>query len=119
MHTADGICLGLSPQAARQALLECSITRVAFSVALLTLAPLATSAALALLPARLAAGRATRLAVECGVSFAVIWASVPCAMALYPQRRASPTADLEPWLAAATHPVTGEPVREVWYNKGL
>lgn len=95
------------------------VQRVAFSLALLTVAPLATAGTLALLPARLGAMRALRLGVDCCVSFIVIWASVPLCMAIFPQRQTAATVELEPWLANARHPRSGAPVREVWFNKGL
>ena len=117
VSTADGHKVGVSISAAEIALAKCSTTRVAWTVLLLTAAPLVAGLALRCLPSR----RSWLLtnAVELGTSFLVIWASVPLCIALWPQRDCVPIARLEPHLHGATHPLTGEPVLEVYFNKGL
>ena len=89
---AHGNELGRSQLAARSALAQCSATRVAWTVALLSLAPIASAVALRTLPAlpRAAAG-----AVDLGASFVVIWLSVPLCVAIFPQHTSAPAAALE------------------------
>lgn len=120
VYTADGEhLLGRSHAAAQTALAKCSASRVAWSVALLTIAPIVAGAACRALPARLAARRAATVFVELGATFGVIWLSVPVCLAIWPQQARAAAADLEPEFAAARHPATGDLVSEVVYNKGL
>jgi hypothetical protein len=117
--TEDGVPLGHSRSAARDALSKCAATRVAWTVALLTLAPLATAMAARALPASLATRRSATFAVECCVSFAVIWAAVPMCIAIWPQRQATPPASLEDHFHKLRHPVTGVAIDKMYFNRGL
>ena len=105
---ANGEELGRSQLAARTALAQCSATRVAWTAALLTLAPLVSSLALRAFPARAPAPVA--YAVDLCTSFLVIWLSVPLCIAIWPQRTSLPGRSLE------------EPFwqhEQVHFNKGL
>ena len=53
------------------------------------------------------------------VLFFSIWAGVPLAIAIWPQRASASVESLEPFLHGVTHPVTGALVTEVFFNKGL
>ena len=117
VHSADGTPLGNSLAAARIALAECCAVRVAWTVLLLSFAPLLSALARRSLPRRLAAGRAAPLATEALVNFGVIWASVPLCMAIFPQREQVEPQRLEPEFGR--HPATGEELRVVYFNKGL
>ena len=81
-----------------------------WTVGLLTLTPLLAAARAARMRAP-----AAKLGVEAAVSFALIWAIVPMAMALFPQRAAVRLATLEPHLGG------GGADRDalVYFNKGL
>jgi len=117
VSTADGHPVGVSHLAAEMALAKCSATRVAWTVLLLTAAPLVAGLALRCMPST----RSWLLsnAVDLTTSFLVIWVSVPLCIAIWPQRDCMPVARLETHLQGATHPVTGEPVQHVYFNKGL
>ena len=111
--TSDGTVLGQSQLAARRALTECAITRVLWTAMLLTATPLCASAAFAALPAALARSAAARSAVELGVSFGVIWLSVPLSIAVFPQRESMAVAELEEALRPEGY------AGRVYFNKGL
>ena len=114
--TSDGAVLGRSQLAARRALTECAITRVLWTALLLTATPLCASAAFAALPAALARSPAARSAVELGVSFGVIWLSVPLSIAVFPQRESMSLRELEEAVRrAAPEGYAGR----VYFNKGL
>ena len=106
---AQGNDLGRSQLAARTALAQCSATRVAWTVALLTLAPIASGAALRLLPAL---PRAVAAAVDATANFGVIWLSVPLCIAIFPQHTSLPTIAVEERFAQGGH-------ERVFFNKGL
>ena len=98
--TSDGEPLGLSVTAAKRGLLECAATRVLWTFLLLTATPLCVSAAFASLPHRLASSKSrqgimVRAALELGMSFVVIWLSVPLSIAAFPQRESMPIQELE------------------------
>ena len=95
VSTASGEVLGVSQLAAQRALLECALTRVLWTFLLLTATPLCASGAFSMLPPRLAHTAAARSAVELGVSFGVIWMSVPLAIATFPQRESMGLEELE------------------------
>ena len=105
----QGNDLGRSQLAARTALAQCSATRVAWTVALLTLAPIASGAALRLLPAL---PRAVAAAVDATANFGVIWLSVPLCIAIFPQHTSLPTIAVEERFARGGH-------ERVFFNKGL
>ena len=96
--------------AARLALLECSAARVVWSLGLLTLTPLLAAPVAARMRSPAAA-----VGVELSVSFALIWAIVPCAMAIFPQHAAVRLSALEPDLGGAGW----DRDSLVYYNKGL
>lgn len=110
VHAADGTPLGESVAAARLALLECSVARVVWTVGLLTLTPVLAAPAAARVR-----GPTAAMGVELAVSFGLIWAIVPCAMALFPQRAAVQLSALEPHLGGAGWDRNSL----VYYNKGL
>ena len=98
--TSDGEPLGLGVTAAKRGLLECAATRVLWTFLLLTATPLCVSAAFASLPHRLASSKSrqgimVRAALELGMSFVVIWLSVPLSIAAFPQRESMPIQELE------------------------
>ena len=114
--TAEGCSLGHSQIAARQALLECAITRAVWTFLLLTATPLCASAAFAALPSRLSQLATARTVVELSVSFGVIWLSVPLAIALFPQRESMALEQLETQVQrAAPEGYAGA----AWFNRGL
>ena len=99
-------------------------SRQACSLLLLTATPLCASAAFAMLPARLVVSGGARAAVELGVSFAVIWLSVPLAIAAFPQRESLSVAELEPGLRERWRTQTGrreadEATARATFNRGL
>ena len=96
--------------AARLALLECSAARVVWTLGLLTLTPLLAAPVAARMRSPAAA-----VGVELAVSFALIWAIVPCAMAIFPQHAAARLSALEPDLGGAGR----DRDALVYYNKGL
>lgn len=96
--------------AARLALLECSVARVVWTIGLLTLTPVLAGPVAARMRSPAAA-----LGVELAVSFGLIWAIVPCAMALFPQHAAVRLSALEPDLGGAGW----DRDSLVYYNKGL
>ena len=109
LYDVDGHALGRSQGAARTALAQCSATRVAWTVALLTLAPIVSSAVMrGLLPATVP--RSVSAVVEIGSTFFVIWLSVPLCIALYPQHTNLPGVELEV-------PFQGH--ERVFFHKGL
>lgn len=121
----DGVVLGSSVVAARQGLAECAATRVLWTFLLLTATPICATAAFATLPPRLAASQTVRIAVELGVSFGVIWLSVPLAIAAFPQRESLSVAELEQELRECWRTTrTGkgevdETIARVTFNRGL
>ncbi|KAL1527839.1 hypothetical protein AB1Y20_009219 [Prymnesium parvum] len=115
----DGAELGHSHLAAKQGLLECAITRVSWTVALLTLTPISSSVALAALPASLASRKAIRFSLDLVVSFVIIWLAVPLCIAIYPQRECLPIEKVEECYHGVRHPIDGTIIQEVWFNKGL
>ena len=122
--TEEGVPLGSSVVAARRGLLECAATRVLWTFMLLTATPLCAAAAFSVLPGRLAASRAARAGIELGVSFGVIWLSVPLAIASFPQRESVSVAELEPELRERWRAQTGrgeddEAEAHVTFNRGL
>ena len=112
VHAADGTLLGDSVAAARLALLECSMARVIWTVGLLTLTPVLAAPVAARVRMR---SPAAALGVELAISFAIIWAIVPCAMAIFPQQAAVQLSALEPDLGGAGW----DRDSLVYYNKGL
>ena len=96
--------------AARLALLECSAARVVWTLGLLMLTPLLAAPVAARMRSPAAA-----VGVELAVSFALIWAIVPCAMAIFPQHAAVRLSALEPDLGGAGR----DRDALVYYNKGL
>ena len=119
----SGEPLGSSLVAARRGLIECAATRVLWTFMLLTATPVCASAAFGVLPQRLMASQAARLGVELGVSFGVIWLSVPLAIAAFPQREQISVAELEDDLRARWRTHAGAEMDEsravVWFNRGL
>ena len=107
----DGAPLGDSISAARVALGQCAATRVLWTVALLTVSPLVSGAVLSALAVR---GAAARAGVELAAQFAVIWASVPLSIAVFPQHTSLPASAIEPELVAKRPGAT-----RVAFNKGL
>lgn len=105
---ADGRELGTSELAAQYGLGQCAATRVAWTVALLTLAPVASTAALRVLPAGLP--RSIAAVVDVGSTFGVIWISVPLCIAIFPQHTDLPGTRVEERFAAH---------ERVFFNKGL
>jgi hypothetical protein len=87
---------------------QCAATRVAWTVALLTLAPVASTAALRVLPAGLP--RSIAAVVDVGSTFGVIWISVPLCIAIFPQHTDLPGTRVEERFAAH---------ERVFFNKGL
>ena len=77
LSTEEGLELGHSHVAAHQGLAKCATTRVLWTIALLTVTPIASGAVLAAVPASLAARHGVRFALDLAVSFGVIWAAVP------------------------------------------
>lgn len=118
VYTADGALLGTSAAAGRIAILKCSGSRVLWTIACLTAAPLLTSGALAVAPFIAASATAT-VALEGAVTFSAVWLSVPLCVAVWPQRDCAKVEDLEPQFKGATHPKTGARVTEVYFNRGL
>ena len=116
---ADGQQLGHSKLAANEAIIKCAGSRVAWCFSLLTLAPLATGMAMRAIPAALAAQSPVAVAVDCCVSFFVIWLSVPLCIAIWPQMSTASPTDLEPEFHAMKHPITGITIDAVWFNRGL
>lgn len=114
VEAEDGTPLGDSVAAAQIALLECSAARVVWTVGLLTLTPL-----LAAPPAACVHGPAAKLGVEAAVSFGLIWAIVPLAMALFPQRASVRLSALEPDLARGGDATRPRDREVVYFNKGL
>ena len=114
--TDEGTVLGTSKVAARRALLECAATRVLWTFMLLTATPLCVSAASAIMPARLLAHQAARTTIELGVSFGIIWISVPLAIAVYPQRERVAVDELEPSVRQAARAAG---CSSVYFNRGL
>ena len=96
--------------AARLALLECSVARVVWTIGLLTLTPVLAGPVAARMRSPAAA-----LGVELAVSFAIIWAVVPFAMAIFPQHASVRLSALEPDLGGAGW----DRDSLVYYNKGL
>lgn len=88
-----GNYIGHSQMAANSALAQCSATRVAWTVALLTLAPLVSGLTLRALPATIP--RAVSVAADLASSFVVIWLSVPLCIAIWPQHTSLPGEKLE------------------------
>ena len=82
-----------------------------WTVALLTVSPLVSGAVLAALAVR---GAAARAGVELAAQFAVIWASVPLSIAVFPQHTSLPASAIEPELVAKRPGAT-----RVAFNKGL
>ena len=119
LSTEEGLELGHSRAAAHQGLAKCATTRVLWTIALLTVTPIASGAALAALPASLAARQGVRFTLDLAVSFGVIWAAVPLCIALYPQRDCARLEALEPGFHGLCHPTTGARLECVWFNKGL
>lgn len=101
--------LGSSALAAQTALAQCAATRVAWTVALLTVAPLVSGVALRALPA--SAPRLASTALDLGVTFGVIWLCVPLCLALFPQHTSARASTLEERFHE------GPPT--VYFNKGL
>ena len=110
MYDEIGCELGRSRVAAQLGLAQCSGTRVAWTIALLTLAPVGARLATKALPRH--AGAVATGAVEQLATFVVIFVSVPLCIAIFPQ-----TASMDAsWLEAG---VVADPIERVYFNKGL
>lgn len=111
VETLEGEPMGRSVAAAKIALLECSVARVLWAGAILTVAPACAKPIARMVPQKL------KLVVELGFTFVVILLAIPMCLAIYPQRETVDPALLEPQFAA--HPKTGAPLKLVTFSKGL
>ena len=118
VYTEDGLALGTSKAAGVLAVGKCAVTRVLWTFCILTAAPVVNASVLRWLPF-IAASSSASLALEAGVIFFSIWLSVPLCLAVWPQRDSVVASTLEPVFCHLKHPVTGNSVDLVFFNKGL
>jgi hypothetical protein len=118
VYTEDGHPLGMSQAAGQMALAQCSAARVLWTFCVLTAAPLLNRGILGAVPS-IAKSASASMAMQASVIFVSLWLSVPLCMAIWPQRASASVESLEPELRQARHPLTGAPVEQVFFNKGL
>eukprot|EP00053_Salpingoeca_punica_P004891 m.51520 g.51520 ORF g.51520 m.51520 type:complete len:329 (-) comp12997_c0_seq1:463-1449(-) len=116
VYDQNGKDRGMSKEAGRDALFKCSLARVIWTVPGMLIPPVIMAAL-----DRFKAVRSSprlRMVSEIGVIALTIWAVLPFAIAVFPQRDSLPTSRLEPELRNLQTD-DGKPVERVWFNKGI